>query len=469
MQVQQHAKHHLDELALPQVAKTPKEAIVGPTLAEQKDNLKDWHSKSSSGVGSLYSRKRKRSEMPKSSSEKNNSTITANTSFDHAMGTFLASGCCVIPNSVLPPYFVKEALEKATDDLSLLEAQVANLKQQAIAQENPNLLAQVGRGDFREILHRDGGRRDVRFQLDRFPFTARGLVYNPIVYPLVQALLGCNSSGGEDEICLLYAGVMWAKPNESDDRTTTTTTTTATTSCEDGPQKWHADGGHLFDHVHLPPHCINVFYPLVNLTSDNGPTEFVPGSHRLGCFDSTSNNEHFGLTCDAGGAILFDYRIKHRGAFNQTKEARPILYLAYCKPFYKDTGNARSELSVFHRDQKTTSIRSPPWVSRMLIGAAETMGSGFTNEDLPESSKDDSETTTSATVLPGSGERWVLFRMNVELPNENGEDEAKTITVYHGDIASEVSSRFCKEQGLDESFVPVLAGAIQQQMDTVTT
>ena len=26
-------------------------------------------------------------------------------------------------------------------------------------------------------------------------------------------------------------------------------------------QKHHGDGGHLFDHAHLPPHCINVFYP----------------------------------------------------------------------------------------------------------------------------------------------------------------------------------------------------------------
>ena len=104
----------------------------------------------------------------------------------------------------------------------------------------------------------------------------------------------------------------------------------------------------------------------------------------------------------------------------------------------------------------------------MLTGNAQPIGSGFANDDPPETN-DDSGNTTTATASAGSGERWVLFRMNVELPNENGEEEAMVITVYHGDIASEVSSRFCKEQSLDESFVPVLAGAIQQQMDAVTT
>jgi hypothetical protein len=44
--------------------------------------------------------------------------------------------------------------------------------------------------------------------------------------------------------------------------------------------------------------------------------------------------------------------------------------------------------------------------------------------------------------------------------------EAKTITVYHGDVANEVSAQFCQDNGLDESFASVLAGAIQQQMDS---
>ena len=64
----------------------------------------------------------------------------------------------------------------------------------------------MGRGDFCELVDRDGGRRDVRFQLDRFPFSCPGLVYNSMVYPLIQELLG----GGD--VNLLYAGIMWAMP-----------------------------------------------------------------------------------------------------------------------------------------------------------------------------------------------------------------------------------------------------------------
>ena len=56
-------------------------------------------------------------------------------------------------------------------------------------------------------------------------------------------------------------------------------------------QKYHGDGGHLYHHTHLPPHCINVFYPLINLNERNGPTEVITGTHRLGKFNDTSATE----------------------------------------------------------------------------------------------------------------------------------------------------------------------------------
>ena len=34
-------------------------------------------------------------------------------------------------------------------------------------------------------------------------------------------------------------------------------------------------------HFIAPVHAINVFVPLVDLTMDKGPTEFIPGSRRL--------------------------------------------------------------------------------------------------------------------------------------------------------------------------------------------
>ena len=44
----------------------------------------------------------------------------------------------------------------------------------------------------------------------------------------------------------------------------------------------HCDNGHLFPHSeeHVrTPHCVTVICPLIDVTEDNGPTEFWPGSH----------------------------------------------------------------------------------------------------------------------------------------------------------------------------------------------
>ena len=92
---------------------------------------------------------------------------------------------------------------------------------------------------------------------------------------------------------------------------------------------------------------------------------------------TTTNAKETSLICNAGDAIFFDYRMKHRGRANFTSKSRPILYLAYAKPFFRDIGN----------------------------------------------------------------------------------------TVYHGDIALEVTAQFCSKHLLDNEFVPVLGETIQSQID----
>merc|ERR1711862_232953 len=47
-------------------------------------------------------------------------------------------------------------------------------------------------------------------------------------------------------------------------------------------QVYHQDGTHLTTHYQKQCHAINVFVPLVDLSLDNGPTEFCLGSHILG-------------------------------------------------------------------------------------------------------------------------------------------------------------------------------------------
>jgi len=115
-------------------------------------------------------------------------------------------------------------------------------------------------------------------------------------------------------------------------------------------QLWHSDGPPASEKVHLPPYALNVFVPLVNLTTENGPTQFAPGSHLLGNFNTPVGfanwlmNTRFvqidsvSPTPKAGHCLLFDYRLRHRGlsacplhfswaltahAFQATRAARP--------------------------------------------------------------------------------------------------------------------------------------------------
>ena len=88
-------------------------------------------------------------------------------------------------------------------------------------------------------------------------------------------------------------------------------------------------------HFIAPVHAINVFVPLVDLTMDKGPTEFIPGSH----VDFDVPNASRIATCKAGSAILFDYRTKHRGLGNRSNDDRPLLYLTYARPFWVDVYN----------------------------------------------------------------------------------------------------------------------------------
>ena len=92
---------------------------------------------------------------------------------------------------------------------------------------------------------------------------------------------------------------------------------------------WHADGPHLFEQgPTLPAHALNVFLPLVDLTAQNGPTQFAPGSHVRGQehagggvgseFDEGEadgeDGEGSGKTrtffARSGDAIIFDYRVR---------------------------------------------------------------------------------------------------------------------------------------------------------------
>lgn len=98
----------------------------------------------------------------------------------------------------------------------------------------------------------------------------------------------------------------------------------------------HSDGDHLSDEEMLPPHCLNVFVPLDDFTAANGATQFWPASHLLLNWYS---HEMYTPTPSAGGCVVMDYRVKHRGGANQTGRVRTMLYVTYSKPTFVDQHN----------------------------------------------------------------------------------------------------------------------------------
>lgn len=120
--------------------------------------------------------------------------------------------------------------------------------------------------------------------------------------PLVREILG-------KEVVLIHKGMFLSMPGAE-------------------KQRYHQDGPHLTTQYQKPCHAINVFIPLVDLTEDNGPTEFCLGSHMLG---SEELDEEFLETpmVTAGTPVIFDYRLGHRGLANASANCRPIVYCTY--------------------------------------------------------------------------------------------------------------------------------------------
>jgi Phytanoyl-CoA dioxygenase (PhyH) len=120
--------------------------------------------------------------------------------------------------------------------------------------------------------------------------------------PIVKEILG-------KDVVLIHKGIFLSMPGSS-------------------KQVYHQDGPHLTTQYQKPCHAINVFVPLIDLTLDNGPTEFCLGSHMLG-YDELKEDFITTPTVAAGTPVIFDYRLGHRGLGNTSDTCRPILYCTY--------------------------------------------------------------------------------------------------------------------------------------------
>ncbi len=269
---------------------------------------------------------------------------------------------------------------------------------------------------FRQAASRCRGRTDVVFDaFDRDPEMARAkqkILRNPKILPVILNLLGGASGGGVDDdendddggVKLVYAGLILSYPD----------------SCD---QPWHQDGEPLFPELpgdqsavlqaSLPPYALNVFLPLEDGDGsiEKGPTEFLPGSHKWtdpherlesiveaadvederkeepddsdspGASDEESNHDYNAIIAPVlkqGDALIYDYRVCHRGTANlfgrlgrkeEKKGAkddqsdvvgsRRIIYLMYARPWFTDHVNFdyRKSAESLWDDQKSAHTK----------------------------------------------------------------------------------------------------------------
>jgi len=86
--------------------------------------------------------------------------------------------------------------------------------------------------------------------------------------------------------------------------------------------------------------------------ASNGPTEFFVGSHRKECkYDPAGKASARFDGLAAGSAIIFDYRILHRGLANRSAARRPLLYFTYGRAWFRDATNYPT-LSLFDGDEE---------------------------------------------------------------------------------------------------------------------
>lgn len=115
-------------------------------------------------------------------------------------------------------------------------------------------------------------------------------------------------------------------------------------------QHIHADFRALFNDpglcASLPNYAITVAMPLVDVDVLTGPTAIWVGSHQWES-SRTPRMEHATImSLLRGDCVLIDYRTVHAGLPNDSRVARPILYMVYSRSWFFDEVNHRLRPSL---------------------------------------------------------------------------------------------------------------------------
>ena len=90
----------------------------------------------------------------------------------------------------------------------------------------------------------------------------------------------------------------------------------------------------LYD-ISLPPYYFTVLIPLVEITKEMGPTEFIKGSNNKQIVDLSKETIYAPLL-SPGDVVIFDGRTLHRGLPNHTNKERLVAYITFIAKWYYD-------------------------------------------------------------------------------------------------------------------------------------
>ena len=101
-------------------------------------------------------------------------------------------------------------------------------------------------------------------------------------------------------------------------------------------KKWHRDGP--------DEGYIDCFVPLIDLTSDMGPTILKPKTH-IGSVED--EGRAVVPLLGKGDVLLFDYRTLHRGQGNMSKSTRTLAYAVFKRKGGTSTGDSSGDIHNF--------------------------------------------------------------------------------------------------------------------------
>ena len=268
--------------------------------------------------------------------------------------------------------------------------------------------------DFAQVRQRPGHRVDNRYGIlepSDSPIAQLGQRLLRLLPPLLQGSNNNNNTTTTmaNNYKILYGGVVHSFPrlDPSD-------------PMAPPPQLWHRDGPSLFDKTpYHETHCFNVFVPLIDVSVNNGATEFVPGTHDDQLFErhmmqALQNPSSVDNTVQAetttGTVVVFDTRILHRGLSNASLHDRPLLYLTMSRTWFL-------EQHMFLQDDQ--QLTPPP--DHVLM---QHMYQLITNNHNKKQTNGQEATTTTTTATttrsyhPHYTNRFDWLWMDIECQND---------------------------------------------------